>query len=423
MDIAKRPVQAWPRRLRLGLLLLLGLTLVACGGATEPSQQRDPRKITALTPALSAVVDGNNAFAWALYDQLAPQGKNLFFSPFSISAAFGMTYAGARGQTAAEMKKVLRIQLDDAAYHSSFGALLADLTGPHRGRGYQLDVANRLFGQKGFAIGSDFLQLTTDDYDAPLELLDFKGDPDGSRQTINSWVEDQTQNRIKDLLQPGFVTPDTRLVLANAIYFKARWAARFDPADTHDASFSRLDGSTVQAPMMHNDGAYPFYSGADVSVLELPYQDNELSMIAVLPTAQDGLPALEASLTAQQVDSWIASLHTTNELDVALPKFTMTQTIPLKQTLIDMGMKLAFSDQADLSGIAPGLMITDAAHKAFVKVDEEGTEAAAATAVGVGLTSAGPMFYADHPFLFLIRDRLTGSILFMGRVDDPTAAG
>jgi serpin B len=407
--------------LRLALLALLGVTLVACG--STPVEQRDPRKITALSPELAAVVQGNNAFAWSLYDQLRREDGNLFVSPFSISAAFGMTYAGARGQTAAEMKQVLHIELDDAAYHSSFGALLQDLTGPHRGRGYQLDVANRLFGQQGFNFNSDFLQLTADDYDAPLQQMDFTGDPDGSRQTINGWVEAETQNRIQDLLQPGTVTSDTRLVLANAIYFKARWAARFDPKDTHDADFTRADGSTVKAPMMNNFGTYALLTDADVSVIELPYQDNELSMVVILPAATDGLPALEASITQQKVKTWIGSLSKADEVSVGLPRFTMTHRVPLKQTLVDMGMKLAFSDQADLSGIAPGLMLTDAVHRAFVKVDEEGTEAAAATAAVVGLTSAGPMFYADHPFLFLIRDRLTGSILFMGRVDDPTATG
>ncbi len=212
-------------------------------------------------------------------------------------------------------------------------------------------------------------------------------------------------------------------MLANAIYFKARWAARFDPKDTHDADFTRADGSTVKAPMMNNFGTYALLTDADVSVIELPYQDNELSMVVILPAATDGLPALEASITQQKVKTWIGSLSKADEVSVGLPRFTMTHRVPLKQTLVDMGMKLAFSDQADLSGIAPGLMLTDAVHRAFVKVDEEGTEAAAATAAVVGLTSAGPMFYADHPFLFLIRDRLTGSILFMGRVDDPTATG
>ncbi len=421
MEATKSPGKSWMGLLRLALLALLGVTLVACG--STPVEQRDPRKITALSPELAAVVQGNNAFAWSLYDQLRREDGNLFVSPFSISAAFGMTYAGARGQTAAEMKQVLHIELDDAAYHSSFGALLQDLTGPHRGRGYQLDVANRLFGQQGFNFNSDFLQLTADDYDAPLQQMDFTGDPDGSRQTINGWVEAETQNRIQDLLQPGTVTSDTRLVLANAIYFKARWAARFDPKDTHDADFTRADGSTVKAPMMNNFGTYALLTDADVSVIELPYQDNELSMVVILPAATDGLPALEASITQQKVKTWIGSLSKADEVSVGLPRFTMTHRVPLKQTLVDMGMKLAFSDQADLSGIAPGLMLTDAVHRAFVKVDEEGTEAAAATAAVVGLTSAGPMFYADHPFLFLIRDRLTGSILFMGRVDDPTATG
>jgi len=421
MDATKTPRKSRIGLLRLALLVALGVTLVACGSA--PAEQRDPRKITALSPELAAVVQGNNAFAWSLYDQLRREDGNLFVSPFSISAAFGMTYAGARGQTAAEMKKALHIELDDAAYHSSFGALLQDLAGPHRGRGYQLDVANRLFGQQGFDFNSELLQLTADDYDAPLQKMDFKGDPDGSRQTINGWVEEQTQNRIQDLLQPGTITSGTRLVLANAIYFKARWAARFDPNDTHSTDFTRTDGATVKALMMNNFGTYALLTNTDVSVIELPYQDNELSMVVILPAATDGLPALEASLTAQKVKTWIGSLSEADEVSVGLPRFTMTHRVPLKQTLMDMGMKLAFSDQADLSGIAPGLMLTDAVHKAFVKVDEEGTEAAAATAAIAGLTSAGPMFYADHPFLFLIRDRLTGSILFMGRVENPTATG
>lgn len=419
MNAARYAVQRWTSLVRLALVALMGMTLVACG-STAPAEKRDPRAITQLTPSLSAVVHGNNAFAWSLYAELDQGQDNLFLSPFSISAALGMTYAGARGQTADEMKNVLHIELDDAAYHASFGALLGDLAGPHRGRGYQLDIANRLFGQQGFDFNSDFLQLTSDDYGAPLQQLDFKRDPDGSRQTINGWVEDQTQNRIKDLLGPGTITVDTRLVLANAIYFKARWASRFDPKDTRDADFTRADGSTSKVPMMGNFGTYGLYTDSDVSVIELPYQDNELSMVVILPAAKDGLPALEAALTGDKVDSWIQSLSEAHEVSVGLPRFTMTHSVPLKQTLIDMGMTLAFSDQADLSGIAPGLMLTDAVHKAFVLVDEEGTEAAAATAVVAGTTSAGPAFYADHPFVFLIRDKLTGSILFMGRVEDPT---
>ncbi len=402
--------------------LLLSL-LVACGP--------DPRVITDPDAELRAVIDGNNAFAWDLHRAAAASDNgNLFYSPLSISAAFAMAYAGARGETADEMASVLHIDSDDGAFHEEFGALLSDLSGSH-GRPYELRIANRLFGQDGFPFVTDFLSVCSDAYDAPLEQLDFAANAEGARDDINGWVEHETDGRIKDLLPPGS-TDGARLVVANAIAFEGSWRYRFARSDTKEEPFRLASGDQVSVPTMQQIGSdLRMARDEGVSMLQLPYDGDELSMVVLLPDDANGLPALEAQIEPAWVDELVAGAAPQGELEVWIPKLHLEPTLPLKALMQGLGMTTAFGNvpevPADFSGIVDpaveSLHISDAFHKAFVDIDESGTEAAAATAVVIvtttSVSSGPPAFHADHPFLFLIRDDLTGSILFIGRVVDP----
>ncbi len=405
--------------MRGDLLVVLGaaLALAGCGSEMQP---REARKVTSLTPAQVA---GDDAFAWSLYGELAKQPGNLFLSPFSIESALGMTYAGARGQTATEMHDALRVSTDDATFHAGIGGLARDLSGD-KGRGYTLYVANRLFGQSGFAFHTDFTDLLKADYGADLEPVDFAGAPEDARSRVNSWADDATRGTIPPLLPPGSVDASTKLVLANAIYFKAAWAHAFDPRFTHDVPFYKADGSTAMVPMMQSTEVKFSYAGDELaSVAELPYLDDEVSMLLVVPNAIDGLADVEAALSSGWLDGIVAKLGAPFPLPVGLPRFTTRWHASLIAALQALGMTSAFGD-ADFSGIADdSLFIAAVEHSAFVQVDEAGTTAAAATAVSTNDSGGGPSVFADHPFLFVIRDRLTGTILFVGRIDDPTDKG
>jgi serpin B len=406
-----------------GVALALSVGLLGCSGSPGEEPEREERVVTNLTPELEQMVAGGNEFAWSLYGAGAATEGNLFFSPFSVSAAFGMTYAGAAGETAGEMKTVLKIP--DGDYHTAFGSLMRDLGGEHAGRGYQLYIANRLFGQAGVPFESDFLELTSTAYEAPLGEVDYAGQAEAARATINGWVSENTRTRIPELLGHGLVDSSTVLVLANAIYFKADWAERFDAALTAPGSFELASGVDVEVPMMTRHGKFRTTRAGGVNLLEIDYKDRELSMVVVLPDSRDGLPALEASLTAESVDALLAQA-TETELAVSMPRFELEHELPLTELIKSLGMQRAFdASQADFSNMLAGggVFLSFAVHKAFVKVDERGTEAAAATAVGATRVSMPEQFVANRPFVYLIRDRLTGSILFMGRLADPTASG
>lgn len=389
-------------------------------GCADEGIERIARAVTEAKGDLSEVVKGNNAFAFDLYQQVVEADEgNVFFSPFSISAAFGMTSAGARGETLSQMRDVLSMRLEDSAWHAAFGPLLEDLNG-ERGRGYTLHVANRLWGQDGFEIDAGFLAITSEHYRAPLELLPFSSDPDGARRTINGWVEEQTRSRVRDLLPNGSVNSLTRLVLSNAIYLKADWAKAFDTRRTEPLRFTLASGEEVRVPTMQQTGTFETKRSDGVTFLRLPYVDDEVSMLVLVPDAPGGLPGLEARLSTEFLDTFVAN-RVQQEVSITFPKFELETEIPLKDDLIALGVTDLFDEgRADLSGIAADLYVSDAFHKAFVKVDEEGTEAAAATAV-VGKTRvSAPMTLAvDRPFVMVIRDDLTGAILFLGRVVDP----
>jgi serpin B len=413
-------------------------TLTAC--KQDPHAQdpdRVPRAITTDQGDIGVVVEGNDTFTWALYAELAEGDTNLFFSPFSIAAALGLTSAGAGGETLRQLESTLAVGLPADAWHPAFGALIDDLNGDKL-RGYRLEVANRLFGQDGTPWAADFLTTCEDDWKAPLEPTDFVGDPAGARETINGWVSDRTEDRIPELLPSGIITSDTRLVLVNAIYFLASWWTQFDVADTRPASFTRLDGSTVEVDMMTlnlddiEDHRVRATYTDDAAIVRVPYEDDEVSAWIVLPAEADGLVDVEQALTAEAFRTWIAPIDSTGaegtaEGTLSIPKLELRWRASLVPALQALGMTDAFDAAlADFSpmaddGAADGFVVADVVHEAWMKLDEQGTEAAAATAVIVNDTAAALPLVCDHPFLIVIRDDLTGSLLFVARVMDPTA--
>lgn len=382
---------------------------------------------TNVTPAPGGLTEGINAFATDLYAEIGNAAGNLAFSPASISMAMAMTYAGARGRTAEQMRNVMHFGTG-TALHDDYGTTLASWNDPTRSS-VKLRVVNRLFGDQGTTFESPFLSLTKDRYAAPLEQLDFVNKPDEGRRHINDWVEQQTNDRIKELLPQGSITSDSRLVLTNAVYFKGKWKAEFDKENTRDEVFHRDGSPDISVPTMHlsTNARHAVVDGAQI--LELPYAGDRLAMNIILPTQPGGLKAIEQSMTAETLDRWVSALAPT-DVDVALPRFKIdpAEATPLSTTLRAMGMILPFTADADFSAMSQTtkLAIDEVFHKAFVEVNEEGTEAAAATAVVMREESA-PMepeavaFTADQPFVFAIRDVESGAMLFMGRVADPSA--
>ena len=334
-----------------------------------------------------------------------------------------MTYSGARGTTADEMAKTLHFSLKEDKLHQAFHALIEELNGGGKKRGYQLSVANALWGQKGYKFLPDFLQLTKKNYGAGLQQVDFAGDTEGARQTINDWVAKETKDKIKDLLQPGVLNSLTRLVLTNAIYFKGDWDRQFKKDLTRKEEFHVFADKKSETMMMHDKGKFKYFDGGTFEALEMPYKGKDLSMVVLLPKKIDGLAEFEKTLTAAKVAEWLPKLRE-QEVSVSLPKFKMTSEFSLKDTLSAMGIKQLFSpNSVDLSGMngERDLYVSAVVHKAYVDINEEGTEAAAATGVVVALRAAPahPVFRADHPFVFLIRDNRSGSMLFLGRVANP----
>ena len=375
----------------------------------------------------AAVTRDSNQFALDLFGRLDKQ-SNLFFSPASISTALAMTYAGARGQTAEQMAKVLHFQLDAKRLHPAFAALLWEMQGQGKPSGCRLSIANALWGHKDTHFLPEFLQETNDNYGAALQQVDFARAED-ARRTINGWVAQHTADKIKDLLQPGDVTPQARLVLTNAIYFKGDWLRPFKGNDTFDQPFHVTKTKDEPVPMMHQTGQFVHFTdeAKTFQLLEMPYKDSELSMVVLLPAQVDGLAQLEKKLDAESLAKWLEKAHPA-KVQVTLPKFTMRSRLPLGDQLKAMGMTAAFDpEEAGFTGMThdkPPLFISAVIHEAWVDVNEKGTEAAAATAVTMFAGGAAPgdqpvIFRADHPFLFLIRDTRSGSILFLGRMSNP----
>jgi serpin B len=413
---------------RLVLLpMMLAIAVGGCehGGPLDPDEVADARQIPAdILPVVEEVAEATNRFALDLYIEVRGKDGNLFFSPYSVAAALSMTYAGASGVTAEEMAEVLHATGNER-WHEAFGALQSSLDRGTALGGYELSAANRLWGQEGYGFLEPFLRITREDYGAELARLDFARAPNDARLTINAWVEDETNARIVDLIPAGYITDLTRLVLTNAVYFKGTWLTQFDPDETQNGTFWRATGDPVTVPLMRQTCEFPRAHEDSVQVLAMPYEGEDLSMIVLLPDDIDGLSRLEGLLNYENLQGWLGSLQEC-EIDVVFPRFTVTEELGLGDVLSDMGMPSAFDPgTADFSAMTGTreLFVHFAVHKAYVRVNEEGTEAAAATGIGMGTTSIGPCFVADHPFVFMIYDHVTGGILFMGRVVNPLDGG
>jgi serine protease inhibitor len=405
---------------------LCGLfALLLAGGAAPSWNAQQEKGEVGANADVKTLVTCNNEFALDMYKRLAQGEKgNIIFSPYSISSALAMTYVGARGQTAEEMAKVLHFSLSEERLHPASKELTLHLLKDDESRGCELRVANALWGQVGLPLLPAFLDVIRSNYRAGLLQVDFANAPEESRKFINNWVEVETNEKIKELLREEDITKLTRLVLTNAIYFKGKWKMPFLKDATKDEVFEVAPDKRKTVPMMHHkEGIFGYLEDENFQWLELPYQADRFSMILLLPKKQTLLGDLEQPLTAAALKSGI-DLLSYRKGSVVLPKFTITWHMPLRDQLMGLGMKLAFSPEADFSGITGkrGLIIADVIHKAFIDVDERGTEAAAATGVLMLEGKTVPFtFVANHPFVFLIRDRDTSSILFLGRVTDPSA--
>ncbi|XP_078686713.1 leukocyte elastase inhibitor-like isoform X4 [Branchiostoma floridae x Branchiostoma belcheri] len=366
----------------------------------------------------------NTEFALSLYRQLCGDSGNVFFSPYSISVALAMTSLGARGSTEAAMKGTLCYKdMSNDVLHSTFSTLHQQLYASDK---YTLQTANRLYGEQTYSFLQDFLNATRKNYGAELASVDFKGAAEQVRGTINKWVEEQTKDKIKDLIPAGAVDAMTRLVLVNAIYFKGNWDKQFKAEMTQDMDFNINNNEKVKVPMMKMEEKFNYgeFQDQKFRVLELPYVEKELSMLIFLPDEVEGIRNLESALTATTLQTVSSQMYST-KVNLMLPRFKLEQDFSLGETLKKMGMGEAFSDGADFSGMsaAADLFISEVVHKAFVEVNEEGTEAAAATGlvlIGRARMPRPPMkFFADHPFIFLIRDNRSNSVLFFGKMQKP----
>jgi serpin B len=425
------------RRSGLAGILCVAVILLSAGCPWIEGDQLEPapgqlvksEKARITSPELPAgdlaeLVAANTAFAFDLYQQVSDQDGNLFCSPYSVSIALAMTYAGARGETEQQMADALNFTLPQDRLHPAFNVL--DQALASRGASsdeFELHVVNRIWGQVDYSFLESFLDVLAENYGAGLNLLDFVNATEQSRVAINDWVADQTRDRIKDLIAPGAITALTRLVLTNAVYFKAAWEDPFDEGLTQDGSFHRLDESEVTVPMMRQNASFGYAAGDGYQAVELRYEGGELSMVIFLPDAAR-FAEFEATLDAARVDA-IAQALAPRDLALTMPRFSFTRDLSLTEILSAMGMPIAFTGAADLSGMNGNqdLFIQGVLHKAFVAVDEEGTEAAAATAVIIGLTAVPPSelnVTIDRPFVFIIRDIETKAILFVGRVLDPS---
>ncbi|MBM3299688.1 MAG: serpin family protein [Deltaproteobacteria bacterium] len=395
------------------LAVLLAVTILSGATPLGAASQGESH------PAASSI----NAFALDMYNQIKKADANLFFSPYSVSACAAMAYAGAGGNTASQMAKVFRYSLDQKELSRSFASLNGALFASSRAGDLRLNIANAMWGQQGYGFRKEFLELLQSDYGSTLREVDFAKAYEQARQAINRWAEEETGGKIKDLLAPETITSVTVLVLTNAVYFKGMWQSVFEEKATKHEPFTLLDGSTMSAALMRQTGNFPYTEGDSFQALELPYKGEDLSMVVFLPRRHDGLDMFEKSLTMENLDNWCGGLQP-RPVRVFLPRFEMTDSFMLNNALKSMGMIDAFSSSADFSGMTgrKDISVSGVIQKTFIKVSEEGTEAAAAT--GMVVAKAGKPFdevefRADRPFIYLIRHRPSGCILFMGRLVRP----
>jgi serpin B len=423
-------------RILLIILSISAILLTACAPQLPPITgeeiKSDKHRIESPVvseSALTTLTEGNTDFALNLYRQLKDDDGNIFFSPFSVSMALAMVYAGARGATETEMADTMHFGLPQSELHPAFNKLDSELNSRGEGaqgkddKGFRLNIVNAIWGQEGFDFLQGFLDTLAENYGAGMRLLDFIANPEQCRQIINKWVSDQTEDRIKDLIPEGLIDKNTRLVLTNAIYFNAAWLNQFEEGATREGDFHLLNGSTASVDMMHQTEHMGYTSGDGYEAVELPYDGDELSMIIMVPD-EGQFEQFEDTINAGFLNTVIHGIADRN-VSLALPKYEFESEFNLNDAMKSMGMSEAFSQSADFSGMTGkrDLYISDIVHKAFVSVDENGTEAAAATAVIMRLTAApgGETITVtiDRPFIFLIRDIPTDTILFMGRVVNP----
>ncbi len=407
--------------------VLIAIVAALLAGQTSPHQavaQTDPARLAS----------DNTAFAFDLYHALAadPEAGNLIYSPYSVSLALAMTYGGARGETARQMAETLHFTLPGDELHPAFHALQEALARPAEVPGEQpleLNIANAIWGQAGFPFRAAYLDLLAAFYEAGLRELDFLAAPEDARQTINDWVSQETEDRITDLLPPGSIQSDTRLVLTNAIYFYGAWRSAFEEALTAEGVFHLLDGGEVAVPMMRQTEHFGYAAGEGYQAVQLPYQGGRAAMLILLPDEGRFL-AFENALDAARLAAALDALGPA-ELALTMPRWEHESEFSLVETLKALGMPDAFEEgRADFSGMADlataggNLFISEVVHKAFIRVDEQGTEAAAATGVVVGITAMGPPpieVTLDRPFIYVIYDLETEAVLFAGRVLNPAA--
>ncbi len=404
---------------------------------TQPSAA--PSAAPAVDPpskeAMQKLAKSTNKFGIDLFKKVSEtQKENLVVSPASVSTALTMTWGGAKNETAAQMKKVLAFEGEPASIMETSGKLAASLTSSSRPVTFR--IANQLFGEKTYTFDAGYLASTEKAFGAPIERVDFIEGFEPARVHINGWVEGKTEKRIKDLIPPRGVDADTRLVLVNTIYFLGDWSEPFEKDSTRPMAFQTSASKKLDVPTMNRTGSYKIASKDGVTALELPYKGGDMSMMIIVPDAVDGIAAAQKKLTAESIAD-LASAMQPERVWASIPKFEVNpaESVPLKDVLSALGMPIAFDrEKADFTGIAnppakaDRLVISQVFHKAFIKVDEKGTEAAAATSVNMARAgSAAPAkpreFKADRPFLFVIRDNASGLVLFMGRVTNPAPAG
>ena len=428
-------------------ILTIGIALLMVAAVTataiyflfpyEPKQPPKADDVGSTQQGVQEVVNANNEFAFELYSELnKAQDGNIFYSPYSISAALAMTYEGAKGQTANEMKSVFHFP-ESSTLRPNFAAIYNGIN--EGGKAYELRTGNALWVQQDYPFLEDYTNRVEQYYGGKAANLDFARETEKSRQTINSFIEEQTNNKIKDLLPPGSLNALTRLVLSNAIYFKGTWEWEFDKSDTREQDFKITPTNVVKTPMMYMDPDKARFNYADLGelqILELPYKGEKISMLILLPKPGEDYDyetgerivsdyTLEdIEFSAEKLTEYKSQMQETKLDSISLPKFEFETKYTLNENLKALGMPLAFdAGNADFSGMTTSekIWIDFVIHQAYVKVDEKGTEAAAATAVGmVGNAMPRNFFRADHPFIFIIQEKDTGNILFMGRVTDPT---
>lgn len=409
---------------QIAVFLILAILLIA--GCTSPDAKHQLNDSGATLKKVQSLVNGQNTFAFNLYGKIAddPQNleKNVFFSPYSIATALSMVYEGARGVTADEMQNMLYLPVDANERLSATARIYNQLN--KSDKQYILNTANALWTQKDYLFLDSYLSTVKNYYGGSATNVDFVRNGSDAVRQINSWAAQNTNNRIPQVLDEKMDTSALRLVLTNAIYFKGKWEKEFKKEATYPQAFYKNNGSEIQAPFMHKQEKLKYADTNDYEILEIPYEGKELSMIILLPK-KDAPQEKKQAISQSDANELIEGMYSTT-VNVSLPKFTFRTHYDLGKTLEQLGMILAFSDVADFSGMdgKKDLAVSFVLHDTFVEVNEEGTEAAAVTTIGIVATSVGPPrdvvdFVADHPFIFIIRDNTTGAFLFMGKVNDP----